>query len=74
MHGLEIPIFKMYVVKENMEGKIDFDFGSEVGTRTLSNNLPQALLERVYNGPYGSTYVTKKKGADQPVESEAKNG
>lgn len=65
----------MYVVKENMDGKIDFDFGSEVGTRTLSNKLPQELLERIYNGPYGSSYVTKKKGAEAPaLESEATNG
>lgn len=62
----------MIEVKKEWDGKIDFDFGSKVGTRTLSNNLPQELLQRVAKLPNGSDYVTRKKA--DPKEKEVTNG
>lgn len=60
----------MYKVKADYEGKIDFDLGADVGTRTLSNKMPQAHLERIYKSRNGADYVEivpepeKKKGEE----------
>lgn len=47
----------MLKVKEGMEGKVEFDFGSEIGTRTLSDKLPQEHLQRIAQLPDGHLYV-----------------
>jgi hypothetical protein len=62
----------MLEVKKEWDGKVDFDFGSEIGTRTLSNKLPQALLQRVSALPNGSDFVAKKKD-DPKKEKEVTN-
>lgn len=60
----------MFAVKEKWIGKIDFDLGTEIGTRTLTNNMPQAHLERIYKSRNGADYVEivpepeKKKGEE----------
>lgn len=47
----------MLKVKEEMAGKVEFDFGSEIGTRKLSNNLPQEQLQRIAKLSDGHLYV-----------------
>ncbi|MCP1384456.1 hypothetical protein [Runella salmonicolor] len=59
----------MYKVNPEHAGKVEFDFGSDVGTRKLTQGLPQELLKRVHELPGGSYYVTyepPKKNEVQP--------
>ena len=47
----------MFVAKEKWIGKVDFDLGSEIGTRPLSNAMPQEHLKRIFETVNGSEYV-----------------
>ena len=51
----------MLQVKKEMIGKVEFDFGSEIGVRSLSNNLPQEHLQRIAKLADGHLYVEEKK-------------
>lgn len=62
----------MYAVKEKWVGKIDFDLGTDIGTRTLSKSMPQEHLERIYASRNGSEYVEKL--AEKKNEEEVNNG
>ncbi|WP_273210472.1 hypothetical protein [Runella zeae] len=65
----------MFRAIEKWIGKIDFDLGSEEGTRPLSNKMTQEQLERIYRSPNGPDYVEvvpeseKKKGEEVSHET-----
>ena len=62
------PNIVMFRAKEQWIGKVHFDLGSEIGTRPLTNNMPQEHLQRIFNSHNGSDYV------EVVPEAEKKNG